>query len=86
MATTSRTAATTAVSLIPPPTTIDDSHKVYSIAITCIVLGIVASLVVISRLAQRIHARTFGADDYAIIPGLVNDPYLSISAHRLINR
>ncbi|EED12000.1 hypothetical protein TSTA_000740 [Talaromyces stipitatus ATCC 10500] len=71
MATTSSTAATTAVSLIPPPITIDDSHKVYSIAITCIVLGIVASLVVISRLAQRIHARTFGADDYVIIPGLL---------------
>lgn len=58
--------------LLPSPTEINDTHKVYSIAAWCIVLGIVASLFVIYRLGTRIHTRTFGADDYAIIPGLVS--------------
>ncbi|MCJ1247588.1 hypothetical protein MMC30_004803 [Trapelia coarctata] len=57
--------------LIPPPTQIDDTHKVYSVALACILLGIVASMFVLLRLGQRIHSRTFGNDDYAIIPALL---------------
>lgn len=82
MASTSGTTAAPAISLIPPPTVIDDTHKVYSIAITCIVLGFVAILTVTCRLAQRIHARAFGADDYLIIPGLVKRKPMSRSFFR----
>lgn len=58
--------------LLPPPTEVNNTHKVYAIAAWCIVLGIVASLFVIWRLGTRIRTKTFGADDYAIIPGLVS--------------
>ncbi|KAH8696495.1 hypothetical protein BGW36DRAFT_381107 [Talaromyces proteolyticus] len=71
MTTQTSSVASTAVSLIPPPTEIDNAHKVYSVAIACIILGIIGSVTVIARLAQRGHARAFGADDYAIIPGLL---------------
>ncbi|CAD6593167.1 MAG: hypothetical protein ASARMPRED_007095 [Alectoria sarmentosa] len=57
--------------LLPPPTAIDDTHKVYSIAIACIVLGVVTSFIVLSRLGVRIKARAFGADDWAMIPALL---------------
>lgn len=57
--------------LISPPTEINNSHKVYSFAIACIVLGVVATLFVLLRLAQRLYARAFGPDDYVIIPGVV---------------
>jgi hypothetical protein len=71
---TTTSAASMATSLIPPPTQIDNTHRVYSIAITCIVLGILASITVVARLAQRLHAKSFGPDDFAIIPGLVSEP------------
>ncbi len=58
--------------LLPPPTAVDDIHKVYSIAITCAVLGVFASLVVLLRLGLRIRARAFGRDDWAVIPALVS--------------
>ena len=58
--------------LLPPPTVVDDTHKVYSIAIACIMLGILASLVVLWRLGVRLYARAFGADDWAMIPALVS--------------
>ena len=58
--------------LLPPPATIDNIHKVYSIAIACAVLGIFASLVVLLRLGLRIRARAFGLDDWAVIPALVS--------------
>ena len=57
--------------LLPPPTEINNAHKVYSIAVWCIVLAFVSSLCVSWRLGLRIYARAFGADDYAIIPALV---------------
>ena len=66
--------------LLPPPTTIDDTHKVYSIAIACIVMGIVTSLFVLSRLWVRFHAGAFGADDWAMIPALVSSWYLDRKA------
>jgi len=58
-------------SLIPPPAEINDTHKDYSIAITIIVLGIITSLLVFARLAQRFVSKAVGADDYAMIPSLV---------------
>ena len=58
--------------LLPPPTEIDDTHKVYSIAIACIMLGIIASLIVLWRLAVRLSARAFGPDDWAMVPALVS--------------
>ncbi|KAJ9193591.1 hypothetical protein DTO166G4_2694 [Paecilomyces variotii] len=57
--------------LLPPPETINNTHKVYSVAIACIVLGIISSGCVILRLMQRLSTRSFGPDDYAIIPGLM---------------
>ena len=62
--------------LLPPPTAIDNTHKVYSIAIACIVLGVIASLTVLSRLGVRLYSRAFGADDWAMIPALVSSRYL----------
>ena len=60
-------------SLLPPPTEVNDTHKVYSIAAWCIVLGLVTGICVLWRLAVRINARALGADDYAIIPALVSN-------------
>jgi hypothetical protein len=57
--------------LLPPPTKVDDTHKVYSVAVACVTLGVVASLTVISRFALRIRARAFGHDDWAMVPALV---------------
>ena len=58
--------------LLPAPTVVDDTHKVYSIAIACIILGCIASLIVLWRLAVRWYARAFGADDWAMVPALVS--------------
>ena len=58
--------------LLPPPTEINNTHKVYSIAAWCIVLGLIASLCVLWRLGVRISTRQLGADDYAVIPALVS--------------
>ncbi|KAI4222146.1 MAG: hypothetical protein LQ349_007687 [Xanthoria aureola] len=57
--------------MLPPPTEINDAHKVYSIAAWCIVLGIVTSLCVLWRLGLRFQTSTFGADDYAMVPALL---------------
>ncbi|KAL4931674.1 uncharacterized protein BDV17DRAFT_288734 [Aspergillus undulatus] len=63
--------ASLAPDLLPPPETINDTHKVYSAAIACIVLGFVSSACVIVRLAHRFHAWVSGADGYAVGPGLL---------------
>ncbi|OTA98693.1 hypothetical protein M426DRAFT_28203 [Hypoxylon sp. CI-4A] len=55
-------------SLIPPPSEVIDTHKVYSVANACITIGIVAVMFVLARLTARIHSRTLGPDDYAVIP------------------
>ncbi|KAI2769590.1 hypothetical protein F4815DRAFT_489605 [Daldinia loculata] len=57
--------------LISPPTTVNDTHKVYSIAVSSIVLGIITTLVVFIRLGTRFTSKTLGPDDYAIIPATV---------------
>ncbi|KAI8632914.1 hypothetical protein F5Y19DRAFT_419466 [Xylariaceae sp. FL1651] len=58
-------------SLIPPPTEINNSHKDVTIAVLCIILGIIGSLSVIARLTYRFGAKNQGADDYLIIPALI---------------
>ncbi|CAG8960345.1 hypothetical protein HYFRA_00012419 [Hymenoscyphus fraxineus] len=55
--------------LIPPPTEVNNAHKVHSVAISCILLCVIASLTVFARLAVRISSERLGFDDYAIIPG-----------------
>lgn len=57
--------------LIPPPAEIDNSHRVYAIAVVCVVLCVVTTFLVLVRLAYRMQSRTLGADDYATIPSLV---------------
>lgn len=57
--------------LIPPPTEINDTHKVYSIAIVYILLALLTCLVVATRLAYRFRTNNLGIDDYVIIPSLV---------------
>ena len=57
-------------SLIPPPTEINDTHKVYSVAIGIILLGIFSSLFTLLRLWYRFSSHTLGPDDYAIMPAL----------------
>ncbi len=57
--------------LLPPPTEVNNTHKVYSIAIGCILMGIVGSAFVSARLWYRVRSKTLGIDDYAIIPAFV---------------
>jgi len=52
--------------LIPPPTEINDDHKVYSIAAGCIVMCVAASGTAMWRLYLRLASRKFGLDDYAM--------------------
>ncbi|KAI1466787.1 uncharacterized protein F4812DRAFT_65970 [Daldinia caldariorum] len=57
--------------LIPPPTTINNTHKVYRIAIVCIVLGVISSAAVVARLGQRWRTKALGAEDYAMVPAIM---------------
>ncbi|KAI1391740.1 uncharacterized protein F4822DRAFT_441030 [Hypoxylon trugodes] len=57
--------------LLPPPTTVNDDHKVYSFGVACIVMGIVGSSSVLSRLFIRYRHGSLGMDDYAMISALV---------------
>ncbi|KUI73803.1 hypothetical protein VM1G_09639 [Cytospora mali] len=57
--------------LIPPPTTVDNTHKVYSIAIAVGVLCGVTTVVGLARLFFRWKSRALGLDDYAFIPALL---------------
>lgn len=61
-----------APTLIPPPDAVDDTHKVYSIAIGCAVMCGVTTLVVLGRLLFRWKTNTLGLDDYAFIPAIVS--------------
>lgn len=63
--------ATATLFTIPPPTEIDDTHKIYSVAAGIAVIGIIASLIVSLRLGYRFWKKNFGLDDYAIIVSLV---------------
>ncbi|KAK4222537.1 hypothetical protein QBC38DRAFT_539525 [Podospora fimiseda] len=68
---------TTLPVLLPPPTEINDTNKVYDITIGCIVMCLVASLTVLARLYVRFTSRTQGLDDYAFIFALL--AYLAYS-------
>lgn len=59
-------------SLIPPPADVDDTHKVYSIAIALGVLCGVTTVTGLARLFIRWNSSGFGLDDYAFIPALVS--------------
>ncbi|KAK3984536.1 hypothetical protein QBC44DRAFT_12066 [Cladorrhinum sp. PSN332] len=63
--------------LLPPPTEINDTNKVYDITIGCIVMCVVASLAVLGRLYVRFSTRSQGIDDYAFILALLS--YLAYS-------
>lgn len=62
----------TAPTLIPPPTEVNDTHKVYSIAIGCAVMCGFTTLVVLGRLLFRWKTNTLGLDDYAFVPAIVS--------------
>ncbi|KAI2623543.1 hypothetical protein GGS26DRAFT_600403 [Hypomontagnella submonticulosa] len=57
--------------LIPPPTEINDTHKKYDVAIVCIVLTAITTIIVAARLGARLYTKTFGLDDYATIPSIL---------------
>lgn len=56
---------------IPPPTAVNDTHKVYSVAIGIILIGIFTTITVALRLLYRFYKKKNGLDDYAIIVSLV---------------
>ena len=62
--------------LSPPPTVIDDTHKHYDVAITVLVLMIVATAFTVARFYLRWKQRTFGWDDWIMIPALVSTAVL----------
>ncbi|ROV92174.1 hypothetical protein VMCG_09280 [Cytospora schulzeri] len=59
------------VSLVPPPTVVDDTHKVYSVAIAVGVLCGVTTVTGLGRLFFRWNSGALGLDDYAFIPALM---------------
>lgn len=63
---------TVPIFFIAPPTRVNDTHKVYSIAGAIILIGVVTSLLVGVRLTYRFWKKNQGPDDYAIILSLVS--------------
>ncbi|KAK3685171.1 hypothetical protein B0T22DRAFT_428678 [Podospora appendiculata] len=59
------------LALLPPPTTINDTHKVYSIALGCAFMCAVASSFVLWRLYTRVTSRSFGLDDCGAVFALL---------------
>ncbi|KAK8110339.1 uncharacterized protein PG998_006796 [Apiospora kogelbergensis] len=57
--------------LIPPPTEINDAHKNYTFGATTAMMGSIGTVCVLVRLSIRYRSRSFGPDDYAIIPATV---------------
>lgn len=70
--------------LIPPPTTVDNTHKVYSVAIACAVLAAVTTLICSARLTHRFRERAVDVDDYALIVALVSLSELDLDAFILL--
>jgi hypothetical protein len=60
------------VPLLPPPTVIDNTHKHYDVATAVIILMIVATGFSVARFYLRWKSRTFGGDDWAMVPALVS--------------
>lgn len=58
--------------LLPPPTQINDTHKHYDVAAAIIVMLVLGTFVTLARLFCQWRYQTFGWDDWAIIPALVN--------------
>lgn len=61
-----------AVSLIPPPVDINDTHKVYGVAVAVIVMCSVTTCIGVIRLVFRWRHKLLGLDDYAFVPALVS--------------
>ncbi|KAI8623064.1 hypothetical protein F5Y19DRAFT_468801 [Xylariaceae sp. FL1651] len=57
--------------LIPPPTAVNNTHKVYSVAVACAVLAAVVTLICGAWLTHRFRERAFDMDDYALIVSLI---------------
>ncbi|KAF2463677.1 uncharacterized protein BDR25DRAFT_297833 [Lindgomyces ingoldianus] len=57
--------------LLAPPIQLNDIHKKWDVAIFIIVFLIVASLTAVLRLVFRWKSKTFGLDDWAMVPALV---------------
>ncbi|OAA33595.1 hypothetical protein AAL_01060 [Moelleriella libera RCEF 2490] len=60
-----------AVSLIPPPVDINDTHKVYGVAVAVIVMCSVTTCIGVIRLVFRWRHKLLGLDDYAFVPALL---------------
>ncbi|KAK0636789.1 hypothetical protein B0T17DRAFT_613471 [Bombardia bombarda] len=56
--------------LLPPPDQINDTHKVYSVAVAVGVMAGVTTFIVLWRLYSRFMTRSYGLDDWTIIPAL----------------
>ncbi|KAK0706116.1 hypothetical protein B0T26DRAFT_755646 [Lasiosphaeria miniovina] len=63
----------TATGLVPllPPTEINDTHKVYSMAQSFLVMMFLATGVCVWRLVARFRAGNFGLDDYTAVVALL---------------
>jgi hypothetical protein len=64
------------MTLIPPPTVVNNDGRPYGVVAGIVVLGSVSSAFTLLRLWYRYTCRTFGPDDYAIIPALVGSDLL----------
>ncbi|KAK8026452.1 hypothetical protein PG991_003508 [Apiospora marii] len=54
--------------LLPPPTGINNIHKVYSVTAVCIILCVIACVTVLTRLGVRGRKHDIDLDDIAMIP------------------
>ncbi|KAK7949563.1 hypothetical protein PG988_016202 [Apiospora saccharicola] len=54
--------------LLPPPAEVNNTHKVYTVAATCILLCFISCLTVSARLAVRVKKHDVGLDDIAMVP------------------
>ena len=59
------------MSMIPPPTVVNNAHRQYGVVAGIVVLASVASAFTLLRLRYRYTSRALGYDDYAIIPAFV---------------
>ena len=60
------------MSMIPPPTVVNNEHRDYGVVVGLLVLGSISSIFTLLRLWYRVSCRTFGYEDYAVIPAFVS--------------
>lgn len=66
------------MSMIPPPTVINNDHREYGVVAGIVILGSVSSIFTILRLWYRYTCKTFGYEDYAIVPAFVSRHRVSL--------